>query len=100
MGKSLLHGATVRGEDDVAGEGKLIGIPKFHSWSKCIMPLTQIRCAMLPLACVLTYLDYTNPSICILGYNLLCSIQCSLLCTICICLPGLSDTCEVAISTM
>ena len=26
----------------VAGEGRVVGIPKFHSWGKCIMPLTNI----------------------------------------------------------
>ena len=31
-------GAAQRGEGDVAGEEKLVGVPKFHSWSKCTMP--------------------------------------------------------------
>ena len=26
-------GAAVRGEGGVAGEGKLVGVPKFHSWA-------------------------------------------------------------------
>ena len=27
----------------VAGEGRVVGIPKLHSWSKCTMPLTNIN---------------------------------------------------------
>ena len=46
----------MRGEGGVAGEGRVVGGPKFHSWGKCTMPLTQIGCPMLTLACVLTYL--------------------------------------------
>ena len=40
----------------VAGEGRVVDVPKFHSWGKCTMPLrisTQIGCPMLPLAWVL-----------------------------------------------
>ena len=33
----------MRGEGGVAGEGKLVGVPKFHSWGKCTMPLTNIN---------------------------------------------------------
>ena len=28
---------------DVAGEGSVVGAPKFHSWDKCITPLTNIN---------------------------------------------------------
>ena len=31
------------GESGVAGEGTVVGVPKFHSWGKCIMPLTDIN---------------------------------------------------------
>ena len=32
-------GVAVRGEGGVAGEGREVGIPMFHSWStKCTMP--------------------------------------------------------------
>ena len=27
----------------VAGEGRDVGVPKFHSWGKCTMPLTNIN---------------------------------------------------------
>ena len=49
---------AVRGEGGVAGEGRVVGVPKFHSWGKCTIPYelsTQTGCPMLPLACVLTY---------------------------------------------
>ena len=26
----------------VAGEGRVVGLPKFHSWGKCTMPLANI----------------------------------------------------------
>ena len=32
----------MRGDGGVAGEGRVVGIPKFHSWGKCTMPLTNI----------------------------------------------------------
>ena len=32
----------MRGEGGVAGEGRVVGVPKFHSWGKCTMPLTNI----------------------------------------------------------
>ena len=47
---------NMRGDGGVAGEGRLVGIPKFHFWGKCTMPFTistQIGCPMLPLACIL-----------------------------------------------
>ena len=33
----------MRGGSGVAGEGKVVGVPKFHSWGKCTMPLTNIN---------------------------------------------------------
>ena len=33
----------MRGEGGVAGEGRVVGLPKFHSWGKCTMPLTNIN---------------------------------------------------------
>ena len=32
----------MRGDSGVAGEGKVVSVPKFHSWGKCTMPLTNI----------------------------------------------------------
>ena len=33
----------MRGDCGVAGEGGVVGVPKFHSWGKCSMPLTNIN---------------------------------------------------------
>ena len=33
----------MRGDSGVAGEGRIVGVPKFHSWGKCTMPLTNIN---------------------------------------------------------
>ena len=33
----------MRGEGGVAGEGKVVGVPKFQSWGKCTMLLTNIN---------------------------------------------------------
>ena len=34
---------SMGGESGVAGEGRVVGVPKFHSWGKCTMPLTNIN---------------------------------------------------------
>ena len=37
-------GVAVSGEGGGAGEGRVVGIPMFHSWgTKCTMPLTNIK---------------------------------------------------------
>ena len=33
----------MRGDSGVAGEGRVVGVPKFHSWGKYTMPLTNIN---------------------------------------------------------
>ena len=33
----------MRVDSGVAGEGRVAGIPKFHFWGKCTMPLTNIN---------------------------------------------------------
>ena len=33
----------MRDEGGVAGEGSVVGLPKFHFWDKCTMPLTNIN---------------------------------------------------------
>ena len=40
----------MRGESGVAGEGRFVGVPKFHSWGKCTMPLTNINSDWMPNA--------------------------------------------------
>ena len=66
----------MKGDGGVASEGRDIGVPKFHSWGKCTMPLTNINSDWmsntLPLACVLTYIIYIiylGPLFRILGCN-------------------------------
>ena len=39
----VASGVAVRGDALVAGEGRVVGVPKFHSWGKCTMPLTNIN---------------------------------------------------------
>ena len=48
----------MRGEGGVAGEGRVVGVPKFDSWGKCTVPLAEIGWQTLPLACVLCYVIY------------------------------------------
>ena len=33
----------MRGDSGAAGEGRVVSIPKFYSWGKCTMPLTNIN---------------------------------------------------------
>ena len=33
----------MRGDGGVAGDGRVVGVPKFHTWGKCTMPLTNIN---------------------------------------------------------
>ena len=40
---TIASGVTVRGDGGVTGEGRIVGVPKFHSWGKCTMPLTNIK---------------------------------------------------------
>ena len=56
------------GESGVAGEGTVVGVPKFHSWGKCTMPLTNINSDWMSNAscglCInLYYLYYLHGSL-------------------------------------
>ena len=33
----------MRSDSGVTGEGRVVGVPKFHSWGKCTMPLRNIN---------------------------------------------------------
>ena len=33
----------MRGDGGVVGEESVVDVPKFHSWDKCTMPLTNIN---------------------------------------------------------
>ena len=60
----------MRGDSGVAGEGRVACIPKFHSWGKYTMPLTNINSDWMSNAssglCII-YLYYAGPLSCILG---------------------------------
>ena len=65
----------MRGEGGVAGEGRVVGLPKFHSWGKCTMPLTNINSDWMSNAssglCInlVIYIIHEGPLSCILGCN-------------------------------
>ena len=71
----------MRGDSGVAGEGRVVGVPKFHSWGKCTMPLTNInsdwmsnassglRIVLYYASCILGC-NYAGPLFRILGCNL------------------------------
>ena len=60
----------MRGDSGVAGEGRVAGVPKFHSWGKCTMPLMNINSDWMSNAssglCI-TLVIYAGPVSCILG---------------------------------
>ena len=41
--RKITSAVAVRDEGGVAGEGRVVGVPKFHSWGKCTMPLMNIN---------------------------------------------------------
>ena len=64
----------MRGDGGVAGEGSVVALPKFHSWGKCTMPLTNINSDWMSntssgLCIILGYIIYTGPLSCIFGCN-------------------------------
>ena len=72
--RKIPSGATVRGEGGVAGEGRVVGVPKFHSWGTCTMPLTNINSDCVSNASSgLCILYYAGTLSCILG----CSVTLS-----------------------
>ena len=64
----------MRGDSGVAGEGRVVGVPKFHSWGKCTMSLTNINSDWKSNAssglCIILVI-YAGPLSCILGCNML-----------------------------
>ena len=63
----------MRGDSSVAGEGRVVGVPKFYSWGKCTMPLTNINSDWMFNAssdlCIILII-YAGPLSCILGCNI------------------------------
>ena len=61
----------MRGDGGVAGEGRVVGVPKFHSWGKCTMALTNINSDWVSNAYSGLCIIYTGPFIRILGVSIL-----------------------------
>ena len=61
----------MRGDGGVAGEGRIVGVPKFHSWGKYTMPLTNIRLDVQRFFWLVYYIKlyYMDLLIRILGCN-------------------------------
>ena len=38
----------MRGEGGVADEGRVVGLPKFHSWGKCVIALMDVQRFLWP----------------------------------------------------
>ena len=64
----------MRGEGGVASEGRVVGVPKFHSWDKSTMALTKINSNWMSNAssglCINLCYYYAGPLSCILGCNI------------------------------
>ena len=61
----IASGVAVRGDGGVTGEGRIVGVPKFHSWGKCTMPLTNINSDWMSNAssglCIILVILYYAP---------------------------------------
>ena len=55
------------GNGGVAGEGRVVDVPKFHSRGKCTMPLMNINSHWMSNACCGIILYYAGLLSCILG---------------------------------
>ena len=75
--RKIASWVAVRGESGVAGEGRVVGVPMFHSWGNCTMPLTSINSDWMSNASsglcinlfILCYIIYTGPLVRIFGYK-------------------------------
>ena len=67
----------MRDDSGVAGEERVVGVPKFHSWGKCTMRLSNINSDWMSNASsglhvyYLYYIIYVGPLSCILGCNII-----------------------------
>ena len=52
----------MRGDGGIAGEGSVVSVPKFHSWGKCTVVLTNIKSDWMTKAssalCIILYCLY------------------------------------------
>ena len=62
----------MRGDGGVAGEGRVVGVPKFHSWDKWTLILTNINSDWMSKASPVYYILYYLRGFlsCILGCNI------------------------------
>ena len=67
-------GSRCEGDSGVAGEGRVVGLPKFHSWGRYTMPLTNINSDWMSNASsglciiyIIYYSYYAGPLSCIFG---------------------------------
>ena len=51
----------MRGDGGVASEGRVVGVPKFHSWDKCTIPLTNINSCRLDIQRFLCLVSSPDP---------------------------------------
>ena len=60
ISETITSVVAVRGDGGVAGEGRVVGVPRFHSWGKYTMSLTNVNSDWMSnaytLACVLYYI--------------------------------------------
>ena len=60
----------MRGDSGVAGEGRVVDVPKFHSSGKCTVILTNMKSDWMSKAssglCIILFI-YAGPLSCILG---------------------------------
>ena len=59
VSRKIALGVAVRVEGGVAGEERVVGVPKFHSWGKCTIPLANINS---------DWMSNASSSLCVLGY--------------------------------
>ena len=52
----------MRGDSGVAGEGRVVGVPKFHSWGKCTNPLISRMSKASSGLCVIYIILYYEQS--------------------------------------
>ena len=69
--EKIALGVAVRGEGGVAGERRVVGVPKFHSWGKCTVPLTNINSDSTGLCISYLYCIIFAGPLFILGCNLI-----------------------------
>ena len=59
------------GDSGVAGEGRVVSLPKFHSWGKCAIALMNINSDWMSNASSGLRNIYIGPLSCILGSNII-----------------------------